>query len=220
MIQSEKFSQTLWQESSSLYRDILDHPFNRELARGTLPVAKFQFYIKQDALYLIDYARALALLAARAPMPHRLLDFMDFARDAIVVEKALHEEFFEHFGITADQPMAPSCFFYTNYLIATAANKSYQEAMAALLPCFWIYREVGLAIAREAASDNPYSRWIETYSGEEFALAVQKAIDIADEIAEHASEITRRQMLDAYIYSTRLEWMFWNGAYELETWKP
>ena len=61
------FSERAWTETSDLYRRILDLPFNRELAAGTLSQERFQFYMTQDALYLTQYARALAAASAKAP---------------------------------------------------------------------------------------------------------------------------------------------------------
>ncbi len=47
-------------------RAILSHPFVTGVGDGTLPVAKFKYYVLQDYVYLIDYSRVLALASARA----------------------------------------------------------------------------------------------------------------------------------------------------------
>ena len=119
------------------YRAIIEHPFNRELGQGTLPVEKFKFYIQQDALYLVDFSRALAIVGAKARLPGWILDFLEFAKDGLVVERALHEEYFLVLLVTPEVEQAPGCFTYTNYLVATASHRSFEEA-AALLPCFGI----------------------------------------------------------------------------------
>ena len=95
-----------------------------------------------------------------------------------------------------------------------------EEAVAGLLPCFWIYREVGNAIHAAAAADNPYRRWIDTYAGDDFSASVDRAIAITDDVAADASEASRTRMRDAYVTSTRLEWMFWESAYRMERWRP
>ena len=98
-------------------------------------------------------------------------------------------------------------------------HRSYEEGLAALLPCFWIYREVGIHIHKNSADNNPYQKWIDTYSGEEFAKIVQDMIDLTDRSADIASPEIRKLMLQAFVHSTNLEWMFWDGAYNLETWE-
>jgi thiaminase/transcriptional activator TenA len=214
------FTKRLWNRIEGIYGAIIEHPFNRELAQGTLPVEKFKFYIQQDALYLVDFSRALAIVGAKARLPGRILDFLEFAKDGLVVERALHEEYFRRFDVTLDVGQAPGCFSYTNYLVATAAHRGFEEAVAALLPCFWIYREVGMHIVGRSVPENPYQLWIDTYAGEEFAIAVNRAIEITEEVASGTTEEGRRLMTEAFVLSSRLEWMFWDSAYRMEEWPP
>ncbi|WP_448545194.1 thiaminase II [Roseiflexus sp.] len=216
-----RFTETLWSSITDIYQAIIRHPFNEELAQGTLPREKFAFYMQQDALYLSDFARALATMAGRAPDEEALLQFVRFAEGVAVVERALHTSYFHEFGIeTPTRQQSPSCFAYTNFLLATTACRSYQEGMAALLPCFWIYREVGHDIYKRAAPNNPYQKWIDTYAGQEFGEWVDRAIALTDRIADHASAMQKERMRDAFVYSSRLEWMFWDSAYRLEAWLP
>lgn len=215
------FTDMLWSEISPIYAAIVNHPFNRELADGSLPRPVFAFYMQQDALYLADFGRALAIMAGRSPTPQRMLDFVRFAEGAVVVERALHESYFRLFNIGEPTSLkSPSCFAYTNYLIATVATRSYEEGMAALLPCFWIYREVGTHIHRCTAPQNPYQKWIDTYASQEFGRLVEQAMACVEETAQEASERARRLMTDAFVTSTRLEWMFWDSAYRMEAWQP
>jgi thiaminase/transcriptional activator TenA len=214
------FTQHLWQVSAAIYDAIVALPFNVELAAGTLDPDTFRFYIVQDSLYLVDFARALAITGARSETPQQVLDFLRFAEGAIVVERSLHEHYFAEFGVQQAGTQSPACAFYTNYLLASAAHRSYEEAVAALLPCFWIYREVGHAIHRQAAPDNPYRRWIDTYAGEEFSASVDRAIAATETASAMASESARERMIDAFVTSSRLEWMFWDSAYRHEAWPP
>ncbi len=216
-----RFTETLWSDIAGIYQAILRHPFNEELAQGVLPREKFAFYMQQDALYLADFARALAMMAGRAPDEAAIIQFVRFAEGVAVVERALHQTYFHEFGIEAPtRQQSPACFAYTNFLLATTATRSYAEGMAALLPCFWIYREVGNDIYRRAAPNNPYQKWIDTYASREFAETVDQAIALTDQIADHASQATRDRMRGAFEYSSRLEWLFWDSAYRLERWLP
>lgn len=217
---SPAFTTQLWAAIAPIHEAILRSPFNTELAAGTLDRDRFRFYMFQDSLYLADFARALAVTGARANSSAHVLDYLRFAEGAIVVERALHESYFAEFGVPSDLVQSPTCSFYTNFLLATAAHRSHEEAVAALLPCFWIYREVGHAIRRQAAADNLYRRWIDTYAGEDFSASVDHAIAITDEVAAVVGDAARERMRDAFITSSRLEWMFWDSAYRLERWPP
>ena len=141
----------------------------------------------QDAHYLSYFAKALAVTAARAPDADALIQFAGSAREAVVVERALHEGFFRDFGISPDEAAAtlpsPTCAHYTHYLLALAHNAPYEVSVAALLPCFWIYWEVGKHLLEAARPGNPYQAWIDTYADEAFATGVRKVIALSDEIA-------------------------------------
>jgi thiaminase/transcriptional activator TenA len=214
------FSKSAWQSISSIYNSILTHPFNIELTKGTLSKERFQFYIKQDSLYLADFARALAISASRASCSEDLVLLLDFSKGAVVAERELHKFYFDFYGLSLDVKKAPGCFTYTHFLISKATNSSYEESLAALLPCFWIYREVGRHIFINAIPNNPYQKWIDTYSGIEFDEVVEKAIDLTNRVAKDANQKQLSMMQDAFLMSSRLEWTFWDSAYHLEKWKP
>ncbi len=215
-----KWSEYAWQSVAKIYESILEMPFIGELASGDLPGEKFQFYMAQDSLYLEHFGRALAFIGAKAYSIGEALTYIRFAENAIVVENALHKSYFEDFGIDGKGIPQPACHHYIHFLRSTAAFDAVETGMAATLPCFWIYKKVGDFIyARHRSAGNPYQRWIETYAGDEFGIAVQNAIDICDRAAENATVAARQKMTEAFITASRLEYDFWNAAYHLTVWK-
>ena len=173
----------------------------------------------QDSLYLEHFGRALALIGARAYNIQDVLSFTRFAENAIVVENALHESYFKDFDVTEKGKMQPVCHHYVHFLKSTAALDAVEIAMAAVLPCFWIYQKVGDYIYDNKKTDNnPYKKWIDTYSGEEFALAAQQAIEICDRAAEATTPEIRVKMTEAFITATQMEYYFWQAAYDLKSW--
>jgi thiaminase/transcriptional activator TenA len=219
---TQPFSQDAWQRNAQTYAIIRTMPFNADLAAGTLSEARFKHYITQDAHYLIGFGRALALAAAKAPNPDRIVQFAKSAEGAIVVERALHGSFFTQYGISGkvfeETPLSPACHHYVSYLMATAYAQPYEVLLGALLPCFWIYAEVGRDIHARAAPRNPYQAWIDTYAGEDFHAAVQTMIATTDEAAAGVAPPLRKRMHAAFRRATQLEWMFWDSAYRLEQW--
>lgn len=194
-------------------------PFVTELANGTLSKERFKFYMSQDSLYLEHFGRALALIAARANDIIHTLKYLKYAETAIVVENILHESYFQDFGLTGKGEIEPACHHYIHFLKSTAALESVEVAMAAVLPCFWIYKRVGDHIYNDLRSENnPYQRWIDTYGGEEFGDAVEKAIKLCDEVASQTTPAVRQKMTVAFITSSRMEYHFWEAAYDLKKW--
>jgi thiaminase (transcriptional activator TenA) len=216
------FSEAAWHRTAALRAAIHALPFNTELSAGTLSAERFRGYIMQDALYLVQYSRALALAAARAASGSAFKAFGGYALEAVAVEQALHETYLGQFGIDpatmARAEPSPDCLGYTSYLMAAAYHEPWEVLVAALLPCFWLYWDVGSAIARTAAPDNPYRPWIDTYADEAFGTAVKAVIAIADQAASDATAATQDRMMAAFIRSCQWEWLFWDGAYRQRGW--
>lgn len=214
-----KWSEYTWEQIKERYQSILTMPFVMELSNGTLPMEKFQFYMAQDSLYLEHFGRTLSLIAARTHHISDTLSYIRYAETAIVVENALHEFYFAAFGLKEKGTMQPVCHHYVHFLKSTAALDPVEVGMAAVLPCFWIYKKVGDHICSNRHSDhNPYQKWIDTYGGEDFADAVQKAIDICDSVADETTPALRKKMTEAFITASIMEYHFWESAYELKMW--
>jgi len=131
------FTESLWASIGDIYGKILKHPFIQGLTEGTLDEEAFRFYVIQDALYLKDYARGLALLGAKAPQDQWLMMFAEHAREVIVVERALHEGFFRDWQMGDEDvysaPMAPTSVIPTCTTARLASMRSF-ISNAALAP--------------------------------------------------------------------------------------
>lgn len=214
-----KWSEQAWQAISEIYTEILKLPFITELMNGSLAKDKFHFYIQQDAIYLADFGKVLAAIAYKSLNTNHTKAFLGFANDTISVEQALHESFLKEIESPFQSEASPSCLLYTSFMHKQFANASLEVAMASVLPCFWIYKEVGdYILANQVQSANPYQEWINTYGGEEYGKAVESAISICDELASHCTEEQRSNMTDAFKMCSKMEWMFWESAYRLEKW--
>jgi len=212
------FTDEVRAQNDALWTTILNMPFNAELAAGTLSEDRFKFYIGQDSLYLEAYSRALSIASAKAPSTDAMLEFAQGAQVAIEVERGLHEGFFEQFGVTAPDEASPTCTAYTNFLLSTAATGNYADLVAAILPCFWVYWDVGCHIAKTAGEDNPYKAWIDTYADQAFGEATQRVIDLCNSAADDVGEDGKARMAHAFKRCTQYEWMFWDSAHRLEAW--
>jgi thiaminase/transcriptional activator TenA len=216
------FTRELWTTMAPVYDAILRHPFVTGLTDGTLPRDCFRFYAVQDALYLREFARALSLAAARAPEDDWIVMFNEHATGALRVERALHEGFFAEFGLAPGQvattPLAPTNVAYTSYLLAVAYGAPFHEALAALVPCYWIYWEVGKTLERATSPDPLYARWIATYASKEFGDVVLAVLAATDAVAERLHPTEREAMRRHALTTTRYEWMFWDMGWRQEAW--
>ncbi|MGO2359312.1 MAG: thiaminase II [Mesonia sp.] len=215
-----KWTDNTWTQIEPIYQKIINMPFIEELQKGTLPLEKFQYYMGQDSFYLENFARSLALIGARAQNTTQALDFIRFAEGAIVVEKALHDSYFKEFGLTERGNIEPTTHHYIHFLKSTTALDQIEIAMSAVLPCFWIYKKVGDYIYNNPLNDqNPFQKWIDTYAGKKFEELVLKSKNICDEVAEDCTKQQQERMTQTFIEASKLEFMFWDSAYQLKTWK-
>lgn len=216
------FTEQLWGSNTDIFDAILAHPFITGLTDGTLPEAAFAHFVVQDGLYLRDYARALAVVATRAPRPEAMQMFARHAADAVAAELELHSALLPELGISAAEAEAaeptPVNLAYTSYLLATTRGGSYAEGVGVVLPCYWIYWEVGKELVRRGSPDSRFQRWIDTYSAEEFGDVVRDVIAEADRVGALLSEAERAVVARHYRATSRYEWMFWDSAYRQESW--
>jgi thiaminase/transcriptional activator TenA len=220
----ETLTARLWASIEVIYAQILAHPFLRGLTDGTLERDAFRYYIVQDSIYLVDYSRALAVAAGRAPDPESILFFSRSAAEAIEVERSLHESFFRELGVSEKEVRetlpAPTNLAYTSYLLAAVYGGSFAEALGAVLPCFWIYREVGRALLERSSPDPLYRRWIETYGGEEYGAVVGQALELTDRLGPRLSLDETASVEKHFVQTSRYEWLFWDMGYRQEIWPP
>jgi len=211
------WSADLWSLMAPTYQAILGHPFLTGLSDGTLAPEAFAHFIVQDAHYLQEYARCLAIVGAKAQTPTDLAMFARHAAGAVEVESALHGSLQPDRSLPA-VPAAPTTQAYTSYLLATAYGGSFAEGLAAVLPCYWIYAEVGNALSAHGSPDPSYQRWIDSYAGDEFAMLVREVLELVDRVGSELGPAERRRAQRHVQVTARYEWMFWDAAYRCERW--
>ncbi|MDT7861368.1 MAG: thiaminase II [Saccharolobus sp.] len=210
-----EISEKLWGSIVDVYNSILKHPFILELVEGTLNREKFKYYIVQDYLYLREFSKALAVLSAKAENEDQALLFATHVQDVIKVEKALHNFYIKEFNINIeDYEINPTNLAYTSYLIAVTYTRPFHEGISAVLPCYWIYMEVGKELLKRGSKDQYYQKWIETYGGEEYEKGVRNVINIVNNLNVTEEEFNRMRVhfRTASVY----EYMFWDAAYRFE----
>jgi thiaminase/transcriptional activator TenA len=216
------FSAELWRGIAGIYSAILAHPFITGLTDGSLPPESFAFYVVQDALYLRHYARALANVASSAPDAEGTEIFARHAAGVVAVEMTLHSSLLADLHIdpaaldTAEE--APTTLAYCTYLLAATQRGPYAEGVGAVLPCYWIYREVGKHLLGRGSPDPRYQRWIDTYGGEEFDAEVREVIAVTDTLGPELTNAERERVRRHFRTTSRYEWMFWDMGYHRQAW--
>ncbi len=219
-----KFSQHLREIAEPIWAAQLTHPFVVGLGNGTLPERKFKYYILQDALFLSDLAQVFAIAAEKGPQVGSAAKSARLAEDTLVVERSLHETYGKRWKLTHREmsrvPMAPTNYAYTRHMLQIAQNGSALDAAVVALPCAWIYCVVGQQLLHKGKpkKSHPYRNWLLLYSSPEFAEVAQWMRARVDAWAKRVSEVEKLRLEQAFLISSRYEWMFWEMAWNEESW--
>ncbi|WP_433958206.1 thiaminase II [Cytobacillus horneckiae] len=219
---TKTFTEELRMHANMIWEENFRHPFVKGIAEGNLPLENFRFYVMQDSYYLSHFARVQAIGAARADELHTTARMAAHAQGTYEAELGLHEKFMKLLNITnaeldAFEP-APTAYAYTSHLYRVADSGTIGEIIAALLPCYWIYYDIGQSFKGAAPAEPIYQEWIAAYGGEWFGKLVVEQIDRLNELAEKATDQEKNKMRQHFLISCQYELQFWEMAYKLEDW--
>ncbi|WP_419394074.1 thiaminase II [Cytobacillus praedii] len=224
-VKIKKFTERLFENVQPIWEKNHNHPFVQELGRGQLAEEKFIHYMKQDYVYLIDYAKLFAVGVLKAQDLHTMGKFAQILDETLNVEMELHRQFAAEFGISREQLEAtkptPVNLAYTRYMLNVAQNGSLAEVVACLLPCAWDYWEIGKLLRKQYGNQiqtNRYANWIETYDSETFGNGAKWLIQLMDELAEGKPERELAILEEHFQMTSKYEYLFWDMNYYKQDW--
>lgn len=199
------------------------HPFVTGIGNGTLDLDRFRIWLRQDYLYLIDYARLFGAAMLKSPNLELMTSMAQVGHEILHTEMDLHRSYAAGFEITRCQleteRKAPTCQGYTDFLLRTATVGDFPELMGALLPCIWGYAEVGERLASRGYPDDIRFRdWIEMYTSPEFRRLGDWCREATDAVCEGLPTAAMARVEEAFVVSSLYELAFWEMAWKGESW--
>jgi thiaminase/transcriptional activator TenA len=192
-----KFTDTLRKKADAIWEANFDHPFVQGIGDGSLDEEKFRFYLAQDYVYLKDYCRFLAIAAAKSHDLDAMGRFSDLLGLTLKVEMDLHRSICGDFGISSEDleqtEPAPYCLAYSSYLLRIAYEGDFLDLLTAFLPC-------------------------ETYASPEFKELTESIKDLLNELTRGASKEKLDRLQEIFNFSSRWERLFWEMAWNRQTW--
>lgn len=218
------FTDEIQPAADDIWTAIMDHPMVTHLGDGTLDEAPFRYWVRQDYVYLEDYSRVFALAAATAPSLDRMGTFAELLDATLNTEMDLHRSYAAEFGISNEDLEAttpsPTTQAYTDFLVRVAAQGTFGDTVAVLLPCMWGFNETGHRLAATGLPDHPeYAEWIEMYSGDEFTELTDWCKTLMNEVAAESTASDKDRFKELFLTSARYEYRFWDAAWRQETWE-
>ena len=217
-----RLSEKLYDSVKDLWESYYTHPFVEGIGNGTLDIDKFRFYMIQDYIYLLDYAKVFALGVVKSSKEEDMRFFSELVYSTLNGEMSIHKKYMKRLGITEDEIKStkPSLTntSYTNYMLWVGSNEGLLELVVSILSCSWSYKMIGCKLnEKEGASKHEfYGEWIDGYSSEEYAKSNDSIIEFVDRLGENITEEQEKRLIDIFINCSRYEYMFWDMSFNKE----
>ena len=195
-----------------------DHPFVQELGNGSLPLDKFQYYLKQDYVFLINYCKVLALAASKSPSESMMKRWVSLLNETLNSEMDLHRNFCKDFGISISNLEITiadtSTKNYCDFLIENANQNSEKFIAVSLLPCQWGYQEIAQNFVKNKfETDSFHKIWIDSYSSQEYQDVTNWLINHVDEIGKNSNNKEVEKYKQLFRSGIEYEIGFWDSAW-------
>jgi len=211
----------LWRGIEDVFNAIMRHPFIVGLRTGDLPIDVFKYYLVQDYLYLREFSRVLRILASKAPLSDWRVKFERDSRGVIEVEEELlHKPLLTRLGIDEShlsKAMSPTTYAYTRHLLHSV-NEGFIEGLASVTPCYWVYQRVAWELSRQGVNHGIYSKWVSFYVSDRFMRSTDEVLNIVSNALLSVGEDALGRVLVIFRLSAVYEFMFWDAAYNMESW--
>ena len=218
-----KFTDTLRKNADAIWEANFDHPFVQGIGDGSLDEERFKFYLAQDYVYLKDFCRFLAIAVAKSRDLDAMGKFSDLLGLTLKVEMDLHRSICKDFGISSEElektEPAPYSLGYSSYLLRIAYEGDFLDLLAAFLPCEWGYVEIGTRLKAKGLPSHPhYAKWVETYASPEFRELTDFLKDLLEKLASGSPREKLDRLQEIFNFSSRWERLFWDMAWNRQTW--
>lgn len=216
-----EFCDELRQKTQFYWEASFNHPFVQGIADGSLPLEKFKFYMLQDAFYLKHYTKVLALAAAKATHDDDIQYFLNTSRFIHEAELELHRTTFQDLGVTSEEidafEVAPAAYNYVSHMYNAVHNGDVSEAFAAMLPCPWLYQEIGQRLKYAQPNVMLYKQWIDLYASDDMKQSIEKQKLMLNRYAKEQPS-KQKTLKSHFERSCYYEWMFWDMSWTMQTW--
>ena len=210
-------SRTLKELGHSTWETAVNHPMVAEIGAGVLPHDTFRSYFEQNLSYLEDYARAIALVIAKAPDRPAIDVLTRFLEQIVHGEIPANQDFLARLGgVPQRSPMVdmhPTAYAYTRHILQICEHESAAAGLAAILPCQWSYGEIGLRLATDMPEDPIYAAWVGMFSEPGYDDLVGASTSLLDRLTDGAPAAELAFLSAVFNRSTYYEVAFWDMAY-------
>lgn len=222
---STSFTEELRSKAEPVFEAIFDHPFVRGIAEGDLSHERLAHYVRQDFQYLTVFCQVYGLAISKSTDREDIAFFNEQIGFILDSENHPHLNLARVSGYPMEKlertdELAPTARNYTRHMLYAAHSGTLGELLSALYPCPLSYWEIGLKLKEEVKRDDshPFRPWIEFYADPVVGEICGEFSRRIDALAKDTGEAEKARMEENFLASSRMEYMFWDMAYNLEEW--
>ncbi len=215
-------TQKLYNASQNIWKSYYNHPFIIGMSEGNLEKDKFRFYLIQDYIYLLDYAKVFALGIVKASDEQIMKKLACLLNDILNSEMTIHNRYNDLLKITEEEIKNTKKSIhntsYTKYMIEIGYSGDILDILVAVLACSWSYKEIGesLSKSKNYSKDNFYYDWIDGYCTDTFEKDTNELIQLIDNLGENCTLEKYKKLEEIFINCSRYEYNFWEMSYKKE----
>lgn len=217
-----KFTDELREETKESWNKSLNHPFVQGIVNGDLPLETFKNYILQDIYYLKHYGKVHAIAASQAEDFKITAMLADKARFTAEAELTVHKTHADILNISEEDikkfKPAPTAYAYTSHLYRATMSGNLAHSIAAILPCYWLYADIGKVNENSKPDTDIYRNWIEMYASDWFQNSTNEMIQLLDSLVEDMNEKEKEKVKEQFVIAKDFELHFWEMSYTFEDW--
>ena len=213
------FSKELYLSAKDIWDSYYEHPFVKGIGENTLEKEKFKFYIIQDYLYLLEYAKLFALGVIKSKNENDMKKFAKLTDGILNSEMGIHRVYKKKLGITEEDifKVEPTLdnISYTSYMLSASHCGDIKEIAVAALSCMWSYKMIGDKLKELYGTDQDfYSDWIKTYSSSTYEELTNWNIELVEKYCENISAEEKKHLKTIFINCSIYEYKFWDMSYK------
>lgn len=214
-----KTSMKLYESVKDIWDSYYEHPFVKGIGDGSLEIDKFKFYMIQDYIYLLDYAKVYALGVVKSSKESTMQGFSRMVDNILNGEMNIHRYYMKRIGIGKEEIKNAKASIenisYTSYMLSVSQMGDLMDLTTSLLACMWSYYLIGEKLSKiDGALDNEfYGQWIKGYISSDYERDTKWLVDLLDNLTENISEEKFNRLKEIFINTSKYEYIFWDMAY-------
>ncbi len=221
------FSEQIRRDADPIFNTIFHHPFVQDIAHERLPREAIIHYVQQDVQYLNTYARVYGLALAKSQTREQMQLFHERIKVVLNGERTPHLNLCRIAEVNYEDlqkpvPLAPTAHHYAKHMLSAAYTGSLSEIIAAVLPCHWTYVDLARYIAKDIeifkCPEHAFYDWITFYANDAMLSGLHELTALLDKCAIKVSPSARQNIQAIFNEGCRLEYRFFDMAYNQETW--